>query len=293
MKIIITENQYKILSESIADDQELRNTIKSFESTVTDSSGMHYVFDDEDPKNPKTFVNSEKQKKGGTLTIGWGHTGPYAKVGKKITNAKAEELLTSDITKEENKAKNIFTKYDTYPTYVQRALVNAVYRGEAKSSYEWVKEINKDNWEVAAKKYLEGWNIDFSKAKDPKYKGGVADRMVKNQEAFKKYAKEKKGTTTKTNTTNTIQTISIIPNGTKIYPKKTSDSDYANIRTSPEVNTGLINNLITTVTSPNPIGVIQKNAKDDFGKVWYYVKLEDDISWLYDYGWVRYDVVKK
>lgn len=193
MKIIITESQYKLLSESIVDDQELRKTIKNFESTVTDSSGMHYVFDDEDPKNPKTFVSSEKQKKGGTLTIGWGHTGSHAKIGKKITNAKAEELLTSDIAKEENKAKNIFPKYDTYPIYVQRALVNAVYRGEAKSSYGWVKSINSGDWNTAAKKYLEGWDIDFSKAKDPRYKGGVADRMVKNQEAFKKYASESKG----------------------------------------------------------------------------------------------------
>ena len=53
-----------------------------------------------------------------------------------------------------------------------------------------MKAVNSGNWDLAAKKYLEGWDIDFSQAKDPRYKGGVADRMVRNQEAFLKYAKE-------------------------------------------------------------------------------------------------------
>jgi GH24 family phage-related lysozyme (muramidase) len=192
MKIIITESQYNLLKESLVDDEEFRETIKSYESTVTDPSGKHYTFDDKDPKNPKTFIKS-KSPYGGVLTIGWGHTGEKAKPGKKITNSEAEQLLSQDIKKEEQKAKNIFPKYNTYPLYVQRALTNATYRGEAKTNYEWVKLINDGKWEKASEKYLEGWNIDFSKAKDPRYKGGVAERMTKNQEAFKKYAKELKG----------------------------------------------------------------------------------------------------
>lgn len=197
MKIILTENQYKLLMEGLADDDVFRNTIKGYESTVTDSSGQHYTFDDKDPKNPKTFVKSSADKKGGTLTIGWGHTGETAKPGKKISNNDAEVLLTSDITKEENKTKTLFPKYTSYPLYVQRALVNAVYRGEAKSSYEWVKSIISGKWSTAATQYLEGWNINFSQSNDPKYKGGVADRMVTNQNAFKQYAEElKKGNTT-------------------------------------------------------------------------------------------------
>ena len=206
MKIIITENQYKLLMEGMADDQVFRDTIKGYESTVTDPNGKHYTFDDKDPKNPKTFVKSSTDKKGGTLTIGWGHTGNEAKVGNKISNSKAEELLTSDITKEENKAKTIFPKYSSYPKYVQRALVNSVYRGEAKSGYKWVKSINSGNWRTAAKQYLEGWDIDFSKADDPKYKGGVADRMKTNQEAFEKYAEELKGSKTTTPTKETTTT---------------------------------------------------------------------------------------
>ena len=194
MRIIISENQFKtLLTESIADDAELRDIIKNYESTVVDSKGNHYVFDDKDSKTPKTFISNNKLKKGGTLTIGWGHTGKEATIGNKILNSKAEELLTKDIIEKENIAKKVlFPKYDKYPLYIQRVLVNTVFRGEAKTSHEWVKAINSGNWGLAAKKYVEGWNINFSQAKDPKYKGGVANRMVNNQEAFIKYGNELK-----------------------------------------------------------------------------------------------------
>jgi GH24 family phage-related lysozyme (muramidase) len=131
MKIIITENQFKsLLTESMGGDEELREIIKNYESTVVDSKGNHYVFDDNDPKNPKTFVANNKLKKGGTLTIGWGHTGKEAVIGNKISKLKAEQLLTKDIIEKENIAKTVlFPKYDKYPLYVQRVLVNAVFRG--------------------------------------------------------------------------------------------------------------------------------------------------------------------
>jgi hypothetical protein len=308
MKILITENQLLLLKESLINDEELRNTIKSFESTVVDNSGNHYVFDDADPKSPKTFVKSPKDKKGGTLTIGWGHTGELAKVGKKITNAEAEKLLSQDIKKEEDKTKGLFPKYDSYPTYVQRALVNAVYRGEAKSTYEWVKEINKGNWEVAAKKYLEGWDIDFSQAKNPRYKGGVADRMVKNQEAFLKYSKENKTTETpKKDITTKKETggkderkIDLSdPNwlkkyiyGRKYYATKTRDTDFVNIRYTPEVNNGLIDNKIGMVKYPNPVGIV-KDVKTVGLDTWLYMKLDPSVDAEDDYGWVNYKYVSK
>jgi GH24 family phage-related lysozyme (muramidase) len=202
MKIIITESQFNLLMEGtpLVDDEDFRKIIKSYENEVTNSSGKHYVFDDKDPKDPKTFVNTPSKKRGGTLTIGWGHTGPEAKIGNTITKSKAEQLLTSDIQKEENKTKSLFPKYDNYPLYVRKALVNSVYRGEAKKGYKWVEAINAGNWGDAATKYLQGWDIDFSQAKNPKYKGGVADRMVTNQEVFKKYGNELKGVKTPTNT---------------------------------------------------------------------------------------------
>lgn len=194
MKIIITEEQYRLITEGLSSDNEFRNLIKSYESTVTNSKGQHYAFDDMDPKQTKTFVKTTKTPYGGTLTIGWGHTGEYAKPGNVISNSAAEKLLTADIQKHEDIAKKIFPKYSTYPLYVQRALVNSVFRGEAKSNYKWVQNINAGNWSLGAKQYLEGWDIDFSTVGNPKYRGTVAERMKKNQNAFIKYANELKTT---------------------------------------------------------------------------------------------------
>jgi GH24 family phage-related lysozyme (muramidase) len=310
MKILITKNQLNLLKESLVNDEELRNTIKSFESTVVDKNGNHYVFDDKDPKSPKTFVKSPKDKKGGTLTIGWGHTGDLAKIGKKISNSDAERLLSQDIKKEEEKTKKLFPKYNTYPDYVQRALVNAVYRGEAKSSYEWVKEINNDNWETASKKYLQGWNVDFSKADDPRYQGGVADRMKTNQRAFLKYAKERKNKTIqKPKTTQSVEKetggkderkINLSdPNwlkkyiyGRKYYATKTRDTDFVNIRYTPEVNNGLIDNKIGMVKYPNPVGIV-KDVKTVGLDTWLYMKLDPSVDAEDDYGWVNYKYVSK
>lgn len=189
MKIIITETQIKFLLEGLSDDSEFREMIKSYESTVVDDEGKHYTFDDKDPKKPKTFIASSKTPRKGTLTIGWGHTGSEAKPGKKISNEKAEELLTKDIESEEQKAIGLFPRFKNYPTYVQRALLNAVYRGEAKKDYQWVKDINSGYWESATKHYLEGWGIDFSNKDIP---GTLANRMYNNQKAFQKYVDELK-----------------------------------------------------------------------------------------------------
>ena len=190
MKVIITENQYQFLIESLIDDNEFRNLIKSYESTVKNSKGQHYVFDDKDPNQTKKFVTTKKSPYGGTLTIGWGHTGEYARPGNIISNSTAEKLLSNDIKKHEEVAIKLFPKYSKYPLYVQRALLNSVFRGEAKSTYKWVQSINSGNWSLGAKQYLEGWNVDFSTVGDPKYKGTVAERMKNNQKAFLKYTSE-------------------------------------------------------------------------------------------------------
>ena len=304
MKIIITESQLNLLMEasSLVDDTDFRETIKSYENEVVDPSGNHYVFDDNDPKNPKTFVNSTNKKRGGTLTIGWGHTGTEAKVGNKISKAKAEQLLTSDIRKEENKAKDLFPKYGDYPLYVKKALVNSVYRGEAKKDYKWVKAINDGDWEDAATKYLQGWDIDFSQASNPKYKGGVADRMMTNQKAFKKYANELKSKTKPKSDTQKgpyTEFSGNIPDDADyktwerlyhinkvVYPTKRSDTDYVNLRYTPEINNGLIDNKIGAVKWPNPVGVI-KDIKDvTQNDKWYYVKLDPTVDAEDDYAWV-------
>ena len=311
MKVVITESQFKYLlleTSSIANDKGFRDTIKSYESTVVDSNGKHYVFDDKDPKYPKTFVDDTKKKKGGTLTIGWGHTGSEAKIANKITNSQAEALLTTDINNVEKKTKTLFPKYDSYPLYVRRALVNSAYRGEAKKKYKWVEAINNGNWEDAATKYLQGWDIDFSQAKNPKYKGGVADRMVSNQEAFKKYAKELKSKTKPQQTSQDkpksdkkkyTEFSGDIPDDVDyktweklyyvnkvVYPTKRSDTDYVNLRYTPKVNNGFIDNKIGMVKWPNPVGVIKAIKDVTQNDKWYYVKLNPTVDAEDDYAWV-------
>jgi len=272
MRIIITESQFNLLMEGtpLTDDEDFRQTIKGYENEVTNSSGKHYVFDDKDPKNPKTFVNAPSKTRGGTLTIGWGHTGPEAKIGNTITKSKAEQLLTSDIQKEENKTKNLFPKYDNYPLYVRKALVNSVYRGEAKKDYKWVEAINAGNWNDGATKYLQGWNIDFTQAKNPKYKGGVADRMVTNQEAFKKYANELK---TKKPVNNSLEK-GVVWSKEKCLSQLISGLDMYKMSQHPECNKYFTPNKKISKETDKTLNSKPINSYD----VFYTVKSGDSLS---------------
>ena len=77
--------------------------------------------------------------------------------------------------------------------------------------------------------------------------------------------------------------------GKMIYPSNRASTNYANVRTSPEVNTGLINNFKVKVTWPNPVGKVISTKLDDRMNTWYQVKLaQGNGSAL---GWVRFDNV--
>lgn len=75
--------------------------------------------------------------------------------------------------------------------------------------------------------------------------------------------------------------------------------DYANIRSSMEVENGFFNNKVRTVSSPNPIGVVlEVNTIGLYN--WYKVDMSDisvtegNTMWNYDtLGYVRGDVVTK
>jgi|688.fasta_scaffold31930_6 lysozyme len=265
MKIIITEKQYGILlKESISDDLDFIEYIKDVEGKVIDkSTGLH-----------KAYKDSV-----GVVTIGYGHSenrDPNVKMGMKIPETKAISYLKNDLKTDELKVKNYVA--EKFPSYTLndeqiQILVDYNYNVGLSKFPKFVKAVVTKDWETAKKEYK-------------RYAGGkeLTDR---NTKFFNKFLanKGKKTTTTKPKSSSIV--------GIKIYPKKTSDSDYTNVRSSPEVNTGFINNLITVVYYPNLIGTIQKSQKDDTGKTWYYVKLADGTSWFYDYGWVRSDVVTK
>ena len=64
MKIIITESQFKMLTEatSLADDSDFRETIKSYENEVVDGSGKHYVFDDRTLRTQRLLLVPQVKK---------------------------------------------------------------------------------------------------------------------------------------------------------------------------------------------------------------------------------------
>ena len=79
--------------------------------------------------------------------------------------------------------------------------------------------------------------------------------------------------------------------GQILYPRNRTSANYANVRTSPEVNTGLINNLQVKITWPSPVGKIISTKRDDKMNTWYQVKLMPGIGNGTGLGWVRFDNV--
>ena len=279
-----------ILSEaSLAFDNEFKEMVKQWEGPgPTDANGNHLAYDDANPRVPAkpgaTII--------GTLTIGYGTTAavyPSLKPGMKISKAAAEKLLAKGIADNEAKAARLIPKFASYPKYVRTAILNAIYRGDLGPVTR--KMINQGKWDRVADEYLNHPNY-----LNPGRFKGVVKRMKSNADAFRKYASELKGTGSKSKS---VATSSGMPKdpaagsliGKLVYPRKRTSADYVNVRTSPEVNTGLIHNFQTKITWPTPVGKIMKISKDDQGQTWYMVKLQPDVGNGTGIGYVRYDNV--
>ena len=186
MKIIITESQLKLITEdTLSDDEGFKDLVKGWEGKVIDPvTKKHITYDDVTMKP----VTSSKQIQG-TMTIGYGTTRsiyPQMKVGERISDSKANQLLELGIKKEENEVRRLIPKYDKYPRYVRIALLNAKYRGDLGPAT--IKLINQNKWSIVSKEYLNHPNY-----KNPGKYPGVVKRMKSNADAFDRYAKELKG----------------------------------------------------------------------------------------------------
>lgn len=268
-----------LLSESLAVDPEFREKVKEWEGKVTDDSGLHVTYDDATMRP----VKSPKQVQG-VVTIGYGTTKsvyPELKPGMKISEKQAEALLTKGIQKIESDVRRRIPKYDSYPKYVQMAIMNASYRGDLGPAT--IKLINSGQWDKVSKEYLNHPNYT-----NPGNMRGVVSRMKSNADAFDKYAAEKSGKKSSGSADHGEQYITI---GKTLYPRKTSQHDYANVRNEPTINNGVVNNIIATIEWPNPVGVAKKSKTDDKMMTWYYVELPKNVSLLHDHGWVRFDAV--
>ena len=161
-----------ILTESIVITSSFITLMKQFENSI--KRGW-----DKDKK--KWFSHTSLE--GGTNTIAYGHkmqtTDDYSQG---ITEAKATELLLSDIELAQVKIKTILDiDIDKLPRYVQQALINAMFRGELKSTYDTVDLMKQDKWQEAASEYI---NHNDYKNGAP----GVKKRMQWNYDKFKYYA---------------------------------------------------------------------------------------------------------
>jgi LysM repeat protein len=70
-----------------------------------------------------------------------------------------------------------------------------------------------------------------------------------------------------------------------VYVKKTADTDFVNVRNSPDVNNGFISNKIATVKYPNIVG-IAKDAKTAGDYTWIWVELDPSVGVSDKGGWV-------
>jgi GH24 family phage-related lysozyme (muramidase) len=268
-----------LLSESLVDDPEFREKVKEWEGKVTDENGLHVTYDDATMRP----VKSPKQVQG-VVTIGYGTTKsiyPQLKPGMKISEKQAESLLTKGIQKIESDVKRRIPKYNSYPKYIQMAIMNASYRGDLGPAT--IKLINSGQWNKVSKEYLNHPNYI-----NPGNLRGVVTRMKSNADAFDRYAAELAGKTSKDAYGHGEQYMTI---GKTVYPRKTSKHDYANVRNEPIINNGIVNNIIATIQWPNPVGVAKKKKTDNQMMTWYYVELPKNVSLLHDHGWVRFDAI--
>ena len=132
--------------------------------------------------------NSKKKKwyphgsvGGGAKTIAYGHKIlPTENFNAGITESQATSLLKKDINNAISKIKGVLNiKLDALPVPVQQALVNAMFRGELKSTHTTVKLMQQNKWNAAA--------IEYINHREYKKGGGIRDRMHWNYVRFKSY----------------------------------------------------------------------------------------------------------
>ena len=102
-----------------------------------------------------------------------------------LTEEQANMLANYDIDLHLNRARRMFPRFDTYPGYLQEALLDSVYRGDTGS--KTTRLINQNNWTAAAKEYLNRY--DYRNAKRLGIPG-IKLRMESNRDAMLQYAKE-------------------------------------------------------------------------------------------------------
>lgn len=134
-------------------------------------------------KNLTAYKPKPNAKKGEVdyeefFTIGYGHYGADVKEGQTITETKAEELLTEDVTERLTAIRKNIKGFDLLPENVRVDLFASWYRGGLSGSPKTIELINKGDYEAASKEFLD--NDEYRKTT----LDGIKDRMETTSKAI-------------------------------------------------------------------------------------------------------------
>lgn len=101
-----------------------------------------------------------------------------------LTNEQVNALADEDIDVHLRRARTMFPNLDTYPDYVQQALLDSTYRGDM--GPRTAALINAGNWQAASDEY-----INRQDYRDAQQRGmsGIRTRMNQNRAAMQQYAR--------------------------------------------------------------------------------------------------------
>ena len=128
-----------------------------------------YLMDKEDFRS-ETYIPTKDDKP----TIGFGHTGKYAKKGAKITKKKAKEILSEDIKIRMPELENKIEDFNSLPLKLQTTLAGEYFRGSVGQSPKTIDYINQGKYGEAAKEFL--INEEYMNAEDNN-RAGIMPRM--------------------------------------------------------------------------------------------------------------------
>jgi len=175
MRIIITENQLNTLVEQTEDYFVVPKTASSeLSKFISKDEGVNgkvvlFTYDDAYYNDPPIEYDSsgyKKGKPGGTLTIGYGHTGKEAYEGNKITKEKALELLKEDLSEAVgcvNRIINTWTTDDRPGAKMSQckydAIVSLVFNSGCENvrTSPWIQDVKFGRWKKAYTK-IKTWN---------------------------------------------------------------------------------------------------------------------------------------
>lgn len=118
--------------------------------------------------SPDVYADSK-----GIPTTGAGQTGEFM-------DASVKDTIKAKV----DVAKRVVPKFDEYPLDMQSAILQAVYRGDAKSNHDWVKMLNSGDYEGASKELLN--HDEYKGQKGKGANNGVTRRLEELSEVLKR-----------------------------------------------------------------------------------------------------------